>query len=295
MSGKMHDNEVVIDVSLVKELLSEQFPQWATLPIKLVQSIGTDNAIYRLGTNMCIRLPRISGAAKRIETEQRWLPHFALILPLAIPVPIGKGNPNKNYPWHWSIYRWLEGENACIEPIVNQHQGAVDLAEFLIALQKIDATGGPISRRGVPLTIQDNAVRSAIKSLHGVIDTQAVITMWEKCLQAPAWNKSPVWIHGDLLPANLLVQKGRLAAIIDFDSLGIGDPACDLIPAWAVFSSDARKVFRSTLKTDDATWMRGRGWALSIALIIIPYYQRSNPGLVDVAWRMIHELLTDSL
>jgi aminoglycoside phosphotransferase (APT) family kinase protein len=293
MSKKMHEDEVNIDVTLVRELLGAQFPQWATLPIEPIQSIATDNAIYRLGTDMCIRLPRIPGAAKHLETEQKWLPKFATILPLTIPVPLEKGNPHGSYPWNWSIYRWIEGENAFIEPIINQHQAAIDLAQFLIALQKIDSTGGPISRRGVPLKTQDNDVRSAIKSLHGIIDTQAATAVWEQCLQASVWNKPPVWIHGDLLPANLIVQKGRLSAVIDFDSLGIGDPACDLIPAWGVFSRDAREVFRVTLAVDNATWMRGRGWALSIALIIIPYYQNSNPGIVAVAQCMINELLTD--
>ncbi|MGC2310926.1 MAG: aminoglycoside phosphotransferase family protein [Candidatus Babeliaceae bacterium] len=294
MSKKMHDDEVNIDLTLVKELLSAQFPQWATLPIEPIQSIGTDNAIYRLGRDMCIRLPRIPGADKHIETEQRWLPKFAPILPLAIPVFLGKGNPHGNYPWHWSIYRWIEGENACTKTIIDQHQAAIDLAQFLIALQKIDPTGGPTSRRGIPLVTQDNEVRSAIKSLHGIIDTQAVTAKWEQCLQAPVWDKLPVWIHGDLLPANLLVQHGRLSGVIDFDSLGIGDPACDLIPAWSVFSSDVRDIFRTKLAVDDATWIRGCGWGLSIALIIIPYYQNSNLGLVSIAKQMIKEILNDS-
>jgi len=293
MIKKMHDNEVDINESLVRQLLRAQFPQWAELSIKSVQSIGTDNAIYRLGTDMCIRLPRTLGASKHIEIEQKWLPQCAPLLPLAIPVPIGKGNPNENYPLHWSIYHWLEGENAYVEPIVDQHQAAIDLAHFLIALQKIDSAGGPISRRGIPLHTRDNEVRSAIQSLHDVVDIQAVTTLWKHCLLAPEWDKNPVWLHGDLLPANLLVQHGRLTAVIDFDSLGIGDPACDLILAWSLFSSDARDIFRKALAVDDATWMRGRGWALSIALIIIPYYQNSNPGLVAVAYRMINELLGD--
>ncbi len=243
----MHDNEIDINESLVRELLCAQFPQWASLPIKAVQSIGTDNAIYRLGTDMCIRLPRIAGAGKHIETEQKWLPQFAPMLPLAIPVPLGKGKPHKNYHLHWSIYSWLEGENACNEPIIDQQQAAIDLAQFIIALQSIDPTGGPAARRGVSLATQDNETRSAIKALHGVIDTEAVIVAWEQCLQALVWNKPPVWIHGDLLPANVLVQQGRLSGVIDFDSLGIGDPAVDLIPAWCLFSRDARNIFRKTL------------------------------------------------
>ncbi len=290
----MHENELAIDISLVKELLNTQFPQWAKLSIKPVKSAGTDNAIYRLGTGMCVRLPRTAQDASRIETQQRWLPQFAPLLPLAIPVFIAQGNPQEIYPWHWAIYSWIEGENAFNKQIINLHQAAIDLAQFLRALQQIDPAGGPLSRRGVPLATQDNETRNAIKSLHGVIDTEAATAAWQECLQAPEWNKAPVWFHGDLLPTNIIVEHGRISAVIDFDFLGIGDPACDLIIAWSILSRETREVFRTTLAVDDATWMRGRGWALSIALIILPYYQNSNPGLVAVAKRMINEILANS-
>lgn len=290
----MHENELAIDEPLVRQLLNAQFPQWAHLPLKRVKSAGTDNAIYRLGTDMCVRLPRIAGLDVHIETEHRWLPQLAPLLPLAIPIPLAKGTPTENYPWHWSIYRWLEGENAFIAHIVDLQQAAIDLAQFLLTLQQIDSAGGPPSRRGVPLSTQDNQTRRAIESLHGIIDTEVITEIWEECLKAPVWDKPPVWTHGDLLPTNLLVQHGRLRGVIDFDFLGIGDPACDLIVAWSVFSRGSREIFRATLKIDDAMWLRGRGWALSIALIILPYYQSSNPGLVAVAKRMINEILADS-
>lgn len=290
----MHENERAIDISLVSELLTTQFPQWAKLPIKPVKSAGTDNAIYRLGTDMCVRLPRTAQDASRIETQQRWLPQFAPLLPLAIPVFIAQGNPQEIYPWHWAIYSWIEGENAFNKQIINLHQAAIDLAQFLRALQQIDPAGGPLSRRGVPLATQDNETRNAIKSLHGVIDTEVATAAWQECLQAPEWDKAPVWIHGDLLPTNIIVEHGRINAVIDFDFLGIGDPACDLIVAWSVLSHETREVFRTTLAVDDATWMRGRGWALSIALIILPYYQHSNPGLVAVAKHTINEILANS-
>lgn len=289
----MHDNEIVIDVLLVRQLLSAQFPQWADLSISPVQSVGTDNAIYHLGTDMCVRLPRIANAAELIEKEQRWLPQLAQKLPLATPVLLGKGIPDENYPWHWSIYQWLEGEDASIRQITDLNQDAIDLAHFLIALQKIDTTDGPPSRRGVPLAMQDNATRSALQSLDGVIDTDLATAVWQECLQASVWDKPPVWTHGDLLPANLLIQNGLLSAVIDFGCLGIGDPACDLIVAWSFFSSESREIFRDALGVDDATWRRGRGWALSIGLIILPYYKDTNPGLVAVGKRMIHEILAE--
>lgn len=295
-NNKMHDNEIDIDVPLVRQLLRAQFPQWADLLIKPVQSAGTDNAIYRLGTDMCIRLPRVPEAAKhivQIAKEQRWLSQMATTLPLAIPVLQGEGNPSESYPWHWYIYGWLEGENAAVEPITDLPKAAHDLAQFLIALQQSDITAGPASRRGLPLATQDKESRQAIDALHSIINAKAVTIVWEACLKAPAWDKSPVWTHGDLLPTNLLVRKGELSAVIDFDLLGIGDPACDLIPAWAVFSANTRDIFRVQLGVDDATWMRGRGWALSVALIIIPYSQHSNPTLKAIAKRIIKELLAD--
>lgn len=290
---KMHDNEIDINIPLIKELLSSQFPQWENLSIEPIQSAGTDNAIYRLGKDMCIRLPRIPDAAKHIEKEATWLPRLASMLPLTIPIHLGKGRPQEPYPWCWEIYSWLEGENAFVKQMVNFDQAAIDLAEFLIALQKIDATDGPPTRRGKPLAAQDEATRTAIKSLYGSVDTKKITMLWEESLQAPVWNKPPVFIHGDLLPINLLVQNDRLSGIIDFDLFGTGDPACDLIPGWSMFCNKSREVFRKQLDVDDATWVRGRGWALSIAVIIIPYYQHSNPVLTAIAQRMLNEILTD--
>ena len=290
---KMHVNEVDIDVLLVKQLLGTQFPKWAKLPITPVQSAGTDNAIYRLGTDMCLRLPRRPESANDIDKELRWLPQLAPLLPLAIPAPLGKGGPNENYPFSWAIYHWLEGENAAGEHIIDFDKAATDLAQFLIVLQKIDVTGAPVSRRGAPLATKDKETRRAIELLYGVVDIHAATTVWEKCLQTPVWDKPLLWTHGDLLPTNLLVKQGRVTAAIDFSFLGIGDPACDLIPAWSVFSSNSRKLFRSVLRVDETTWMRGCGWALSIALTILPYYQNSNPGLVAVAKRMLNEIFSD--
>lgn len=290
----MHEHEAEINETLVRHLLNEQFPQWAKLPIKQVQSDGTVNAIYRLGTEMCVRLPRISEVDHQIETEQIWLPKLAPTLPIAIPVPLGKGIPSSNYPYHWSVYSWLEGKNMAIEKDVDLSQAAIDLAGFLNALHKIDPSDGPTSYRGMPLAVQDSEVREAIRSLRRTIDTERATRLWEGSLQIPIWDRAPVWIHGDLLPANILVNHGRLSGIIDFGSLGIGDPACDLIPAWSILSSDTRDLFRSRLAIDDATWKRGRGWALSIALIILPYYQHTNPGLVAVANRMLNEIFSEN-
>lgn len=290
---KMHDHEIAVDLLLVKSLLSEQFPQWSALPVERVQSDGTDNAIFRLGEELCLRLPRIPEVVSQIEKEQKWLPVLASHLPLAIPFPLAKGQPHSSYPLPWSIYRWLEGKNAAVEPIADLQKAALQLAAFITALHKIDATGGPPSHRGIPLISQDKEVQVAIKQLSHSIDVKKVTTIWETCLAAKAWGRAPVWTHGDLLPGNLLVQEGKLSAVIDFGLFGIGDPACDLIAAWSIFTSKTRPIFREALKVDEDTWLRGCGWALSVGLIILPYYEHTNPGLVAVGKRLIKEVLAD--
>src|SRR5439155_7211803 len=173
-AGKMHADEMDTDVSLVRRLLVAQFPQWADLPVEPVQSAGTDNALYRLGDDMVVRLPRIYWATGQADKEHHWLPRLAPLLPLAIPIPLAKGKPGEGYPWHWSVYRWLEGENATIERIADPRQAATDLAQFIAALQRIDTTGGPPAGRGVPLAMRDTYTREAIAALHGMIDADAV-------------------------------------------------------------------------------------------------------------------------
>jgi aminoglycoside phosphotransferase (APT) family kinase protein len=186
-----------------------------------------------------------------------------------------------------------------IDGIADPNQAAIDLAQFLIALQRIDSRGGPPAgrhgmARGTPLAMRDNPTREAISALQGILDTDAVTAAWEAALQAPEWNGAPVWFHGDMLPGNLLFRRGRLKAVIDFGALGVGDPACDLMIAWNLFSGESRDVFRAALAVDDATWARGRGWALSQALIFIPYYSKSNPVGVGYARRAMAEVLADS-
>jgi aminoglycoside phosphotransferase (APT) family kinase protein len=294
----MHLNEVDTDVALVGRLLAAQFPHWAGLPIEPVPSAGTDNALYRLGADMAVRLPRIHWATAQVDKEHRWLPRLAPFLPLAIPVPLAKGTPGAGYPWHWSVYRWLDGENATIERLADPRQAATALAQFIVALQRIDPTGGPPpgphnSFRGVPLAMRDTPTRAAIADLGGTLDAAAVTAAWEAALQAPTWPGPHVWIHGDLQSGNLLAVQGGLSAVIDFGCLGVGDPACDLIVAWNLLSAETRDVFRAALPVDNATWARGRGWALSVGLIALPYYQSTNPVLAGIARYAIDEVLAD--
>jgi aminoglycoside phosphotransferase (APT) family kinase protein len=295
--GRMHAEEVHTDEGLVRRLLGAQFPRWSELPIERVPSAGTDNALYRLGDEMVVRLPRIHWAVANVETEQRWLPTLAARLPLAIPVPLAKGMPSDDYPWPWSVHRWLPGEDATTAVVANLRQAAIDLAAFLTALQAIDPMGGPVASdhglRGVPLVTRDGPTREAIAALRGMIDTDAATAAWESAVQAPAWDRAPVWFHGDVLPGNLLFEGGRLTGVIDFGGLGVGDPACDLMIAWNLFSGQSRDAFRATLGVDDATWARGRGHALSQAVIFIPYYLDTNPVGVATARRALHEVLAE--
>jgi aminoglycoside phosphotransferase (APT) family kinase protein len=296
----MHLDEVDVDASLVRRLLATQFPQWADRPVEKVSSSGTDNAIYRLGDDMAVRLPRIQGATGQVVKEQRWLPRLAPYLPLAIPAPLAMGTPAEGYPWHWSVYQWLEGDDATVERITDLRQAARELASFVTALQRIDPTGGPPpgkhnSFRGVPLGMRDAETLRAIEALRGILDASEVAAAWETTLRAPEWERPPVWVHGDFLPTNFLVERGALGAVIDFGCLGVGDPACDLLVAWALFSGESRDVFHSAVQADDATWARGRGWALSFGLIALLYYQKTNPGLAGIARHTIDEVLADHI
>jgi aminoglycoside phosphotransferase (APT) family kinase protein len=296
----MHANEQPIDAALVRRLIAAQFPEWADLSTDAVASAGTDNALYRLGQEMVVRLPRIDWAIPQIEKEYLWLPQLAPHLPLAIPVPLAKGEPGEGYPWHWSINPWIEGENATLDRISDPAQFARDLADFITALHQIDTTGGPLAgtpnvSRGVPLAQRDRPTRSALDDLSGLdlIDVPAATTAWDAALAAPVWERPPVWIHGDLQSGNLLALDGRLTAVIDYGCLGVGDPAVDLLPAWNLFSADTREIFRDAVQVDDATWARGRGWALSVSLIALPYYHVTNPTLAGISRYAIDQILAD--
>jgi aminoglycoside phosphotransferase (APT) family kinase protein len=243
----MHADEVETDVDLVRRLLSVQFPQWAGLRIEPVPSTGTVNAIYRLGEDMAVRLPRSHRWASDLGKELRWLPELGPHLPLRVPEPVAAGSPDEGYPWHWAVYRWLGGETFTSDRAGDPGQAAVDLARFIAALQRIEPTGGPPSGRDEPLARRDAPTRTAIEAVRGIVDTSSATAAWEASLQATAWAGTPVWIHGDLLPPNLLVEHGRLSAVIDFGAVGLGDPACDLLPAWSVLSGAARGTRRPTV------------------------------------------------
>jgi aminoglycoside phosphotransferase (APT) family kinase protein len=273
-------------------LVAAQFPEWAGLAVEAVPLRGTDNALYRLGEDKVVRLPTTPRTVRTLEKERRWLPRLTPHLPLPVPTPLAEGAPSDGYPFTWSVYRWLPGKTVIEAPMADLRQAAVDLAGFIRALQRVDPTGGLAPGehnfgRGEPLANRDEPMREAIAAL-GAHDRTAA---WEEALSVPEWEGPPVWIHGDLDARNVLVEEGRLSAVLDFGSVGIGDPACDVMVAWKLFDADSRDVFRAELAVDDATWARARGWALSQALIALAYYTlETNPVLVRQAQMWLEEL-----
>ncbi|WP_345177125.1 aminoglycoside phosphotransferase family protein [Streptomyces lavendulae] len=284
------------DEDLVRRLIAGQFPHWAELEVTRFPSGGTVNAVYRLGGSMTVRLPLTRGGAEDVPLEREWLPRLAPRLPAAVPEVLGAGEPAEGYPWPWSVYRWLPGENPREGALTAPGPLAGDLAAFVAAMRGVALPGGPRAYRGGPVASLDAGTRAAIEALRGIpeegVDCDAATAVWEEALRAPAWEGPPVWLHADLMPGNLLVRDGRLTSVIDFGCTGVGDPACDLFPAWNLLPAGAREVFREALGVDDATWIRGRGRALSQALISLPDHRRTNPAMARNARHVIRAVLT---
>jgi len=268
-----------------------QFPALAGLPVRAVRSTGTVNAIYRLGDDLCARLPRLQRYTGDLVDELRWLPWLAPHLSLPVPEPVAVGRPAGGYPFPWAIYRWIDGQPYADELVDDERQAAADLARFVAELRAIGPVAGAPRAGRRPLRELDAATRTAIDSLRTVIDSDAAKAAWERALRAPAWHGTPVWIHTDLLRSNLLVDGGRLSAVIDFGAAGVGDPAADVIAAWSVFGRAGRETFRAALGVDDGTWNRARGFALHQAVLIIPYYAETNPVFAAAAKRTVGEIL----
>jgi aminoglycoside phosphotransferase (APT) family kinase protein len=290
----MHAGEAHIDEDLVQRLLRGQFPQWADLPIERLASGGTVNAVYRLGAGLTVRLPLTAGGAQDMAREARWLPELARLLPVAIPTVVATGVPAEGYLWTWAVHRWIDGHTAVEGRLTDAGLLAGDLARFVTALRKTEPAGCPRAYRGVPLATVDSATRSAIEDLRRTdepFDADAATAAWDDALAAAPWSGPACWVHSDLMPSNLLLTDGRLAAVLDFATAGVGDRACDLIPAWNLLPPPARQTFRDAVDVDDATWSRGRGWALSMALIQLPYYRDTNPIISANARHTIRAVL----
>ncbi|MFC0003031.1 aminoglycoside phosphotransferase family protein [Micromonospora siamensis] len=286
------NQDLHVEVPLVRRLVASQFPEWADLPIRPVDADGRDNDVFRLGGDLCVRLSRRALGARHLTTECRWLPVLAPHLTLPVPVPVGRGVPSAEYPLPWSVTRWLPGRTAALEPVRDEIGAADELARFIAALRAVDPTGGPASElRGVPLRERDAAVRAAIAGATDR-DRAGLTEVWDSALTAPPWTGARGWNHGDLHPANLLVVDGRLTAVIDFGLLGVGDPDVDLAVAWTALSRRAREHFRASSGTDDATWRRARGRALDFGLMCSAH---ADPLTItaQVGRRTVDEVLAD--
>jgi aminoglycoside phosphotransferase (APT) family kinase protein len=290
----MHDGELPIDANLVAALIADQFPQWSALPLERVDSTGTVHAIYRLGNDMAVRLPLLARYAPELLKETEWLPKLAPHLPLATPVPVAQGAPGHGYQLPWSVVTWIEGDNATLETLADPVRAAGQLGEFVRVLRGLDTRGAEIHEyRGRPLVGRDMLTRQAIQQVTNEFPESELTGAWEKALASSDWGGKPVWFHGDLHSGNLLSHHGQLTAVIDFGGLGTGDPAIDTIAAWWLFSGESRAAFRRAAELDEDLWERGRGWALSVALIALPYYVHSNPRFAEMCRGTIGEVLRD--
>ena len=290
---KMHDDEADIDAGLVRRLLTSQFPELAGLPLREVQPTGTVNALYRIGEKWCARLPRVPRYAQSLEREWYWLPRLSRELSLRVPQPVAKGEPDGQFPFPWAVYDWIDGHPYADDLVVDERQAAASLARLVTELRGIAVTADAPPGGRAPLAQLDEETRATIAAGSSVIDSEAARAAWERSLDAPVWDGTPVWIHGDLLRPNVLVDGGALHAVIDFGSAGIGDPANDVIAAWAVFGPAGRAAYREALGVDGGTWERARGIALHQAAALIPYYAISNPPFAALGRRTVAQVLAD--
>lgn len=288
---------MILDAALVGELIAAQFPAWADLPVTPVPHSGSDNRTFRLGPELIVRLPSSDAHAAMVEKEQRWLPHLRPGLPLPIPEPVARGAPSAAFPRPWSVYLWIEGRAVSSATPDDPLAFAEDLADFLRALQRIDARGGPAPgahsfQRGGDLRYYEGEARAAIRSLGNALDPLApdaaagAHAVLDAAL-ASRWTRAPVWVHGDVAAGNLLLRDGVLAGVIDFGCCAVGDPACDLVIAWTLLDPEARRRFRARLALDDDCWARARGWALWKALITLA--ARPDPAAGRVVTAVLAE------
>jgi aminoglycoside phosphotransferase (APT) family kinase protein len=290
MNERLHDDELDVDEGLVRRLLGTLSPAYDGLPLRRFEASGSTNALFRLGGEMLVRVPRQPGGSATIDKEQRWLPYVASHLPVTVPEVVAVGDPGFGYPERWSVVRFLEGDMPDV-PRPNEtprHALARDLAHVVRALRDLVVPTGAVSDpelewyRGRPLAAMDEDMRVFLQECRLLsagdpdfdVDLDGAKRVWDETLALPQAGRvvEPRWYHGDLNAENLLVRDGRLVAVLDFGGLSVGDPTNDLAVAWQLLDRDARTTFRSSLEVDEVTWRLARGWALVLALMGPGYY-----------------------
>lgn len=290
----MHEGEFAIGQALVRRLVDGQFPQWRDRSLTRVPSSGTVHAMYRLGDDLAVRLPRLAEFGPALERELDLLARVAPFLPLRIPTVAARGEPTAAYPASWSVLQWIEGEPLSSHPVADPIDTATHLGEFVVAMRSINLPGeSSPNQRGRALATADDWTRSSIAAVANEFDAERLTYLWEAALAAQPWDGVPTWIHGDLLPGNLLVADGRLCAVIDFGEASIGNPTWDLVAAWWVFSAEGRDTFLDAAMAGDAARDRARGWALSGGVGALAYYVDSNRAFADLARRTIRNVMAD--
>jgi aminoglycoside phosphotransferase (APT) family kinase protein len=264
-----------INEALAASLISDQFPQWAHLPIVAASPQGWDNRTFRLGDTLAVRLPSAEGYAHQIFKESRWLPYLTKHLSVTVPKPLELGRPALGYAFAWSVNEWLDGQVLSRATVRDVAALAEALASFLVELRAVPPSDGPqpgpdTAHRGGPFAYYAPEARAALRSL----GAQSPVTdqVIDEAL-ASRWENAPVWFHGDVTVDNILTADGRLTGVLDFGCSGVGDPACDLVIAFTYLTDDVRPLFRRAVGLDDGTWRRARGWALWKAAITL-----ANPG-----------------
>ena len=291
---RLHPDEAPTDVDLVRRLLRAQHPRWADRPIARVPSTGTVHWLYRVGDDLVARLPRIEHGVGEIVKERAWLPRIAAAVPVAVPELVADGEAGEGYPWPWAVYRWLDGEHPDPSRLLDPNGLAEDLAAFVLALRQLPTAGAPRGFRSEHLHQRDERTRRSLREAADLVEAEALLAQWDALREVAVRSDVLPWQHGDLLPGNLLIgPAGRLTGVIDWGCAGTADPAVELLVAWAVLTAEARRRFRAALAIDDATWARGRAWALSVAALQVPYYRATNPGLAAVGVHMLEQLAAD--
>jgi aminoglycoside phosphotransferase (APT) family kinase protein len=319
VTDPLHDDELAIDVGLVRTLVDTSFPAWASLPLTPMSASGSSNALFRLGGELLVRLPRQPGGSATIGKEARWLPQVGPRLPVPVPTVVALGRPQPGYPEQWSVVRWLDGDLPAVfdpesrdaaSPAATSQARARDLAAVVVALREAEVPAAAAADpqlswyRGLPLRDMDDDTQENLADCRAIgdldLDLDAAQKVWDEATALPDTTPgaspamTPSWYHGDLLAENLLVRDGRLAAVLDFGGLAVGDPTVDLVVAWELLDPSSREVFRRAVGVDETTWLRGRAWALALSLMTFPYYWRTMPARCTDRLAMARSVLADA-